>query len=42
MNGKCINQSLSSEMSPIRILWDFEIQTDYLVPARKPDLVSIN
>ena len=23
-------------------LWDFEIQTDYLILARRPDLVIIN
>ena len=23
-------------------LWDFEIQTDHLIPARRPDLVIIN
>ena len=25
-----------------KILWDFEIQTDFLIPARIPDLVIIN
>ena len=25
-----------------KILWDFEIQTDHLIPARRPDLVVIN
>ena len=25
-----------------KILWDFEIQTDHLIPARRPDLVQIN
>ena len=25
-----------------KILWDFEIQTDRLIPARRPDLVIIN
>ena len=24
-----------------KILWDFEIQTDHLIPDRKPDLVII-
>ena len=24
------------------ILWDFEIKTDHLIPARRPDLVLIN
>ena len=23
-------------------LWDFDIQTDYLIPARRPDLIEIN
>ena len=25
-----------------KILWDFEIQTDHQIPARRPDLVMIN
>ena len=25
-----------------KILWDFEIQTDHQIPARRPDLVVIN
>ena len=25
-----------------KILWDFEIQTDHLIPARRPDLVIVN
>ena len=25
-----------------RILWDFELQKDPLIPARRPDLVIIN
>ena len=25
-----------------KILWDFERQTDYLIPARRPDLLLIN
>ena len=25
-----------------KILWDFEIQTDHLIPTRKPNLVIIN
>ena len=25
-----------------KILWSFEIQTDYLIPPRRPDLVMIN
>ena len=25
-----------------KLLWDFKIQTDHLIPARKPDLIIIN
>ena len=25
-----------------KILWDFEIQTDQLISARRPDLVIVN
>ena len=25
-----------------KLLWDFDIQTDYLVSARRPDLIIIN
>ena len=25
-----------------KILWDFDIQTDHLISARKPDLIIIN
>ena len=25
-----------------KILWDFETQTDHLIPARRPDQVIIN
>ena len=25
-----------------KLLWDFNIQTDYLIPARRPDLTIIN
>ena len=31
---------LLSELN--KILWDFEIQTDHLIPARRPDQVIIN
>ena len=26
----------------LKILWDFEIKADHLIPARRPDLVIIN
>ena len=29
------------EIETHKILWDFEIQTDHLIPARRPDLVLI-
>ena len=29
-------------VSENNILWDFEIQTDHLISARRPDLVMIN
>ena len=25
-----------------KLLWDFNIQTNYLIPARRPDLIIIN
>ena len=25
-----------------KLLWDFDIQTDHLISARRPDLVEIN
>ena len=25
-----------------KLLWDFNIQTDHLIPARRPDLMIIN
>ena len=25
-----------------KLLWDFEIQTDHLIPDRRPDLVIVN
>ena len=25
-----------------KLLWDFDIQTDHLISARKPDLIIIN
>ena len=30
------------ENETFKILWDFEIQTDHLIPTRKSDLVIIN
>ena len=25
-----------------KLIWDFDIQTDYLISARRPDLIIIN
>ena len=25
-----------------KLLWDFNIQTDHLIPAKRPDLITIN
>ena len=33
------NSILKNEMH--KVLWDFEIQTGHLIPARRPDLVII-
>ena len=30
------------ENDSYKLLWDFNIQTDHLIPARKPDLIIIN
>ena len=32
--------ALENEMH--KILWDFDIQTDHLISARRPDLIIIN
>ena len=30
------------ENDPHKLRWDFNIQTDHLIPARRPDLIIIN
>ena len=30
------------EKDTYKLLWDFEIQTDHLISARRPDLIIIN
>ena len=30
------------ENDTLKLLWDFNIQTDHLTPDRRPDLISIN
>ena len=36
------NQAPVLENDPHKFLWDFNIQTDNLIPARRPDLIIIN
>ena len=41
-NGTCSNQESVLEDETHKILWNFEIQMDHLLPSRRPDLVIIN
>ena len=36
------NQGPVLENAPHKLLWDFNIETDYQIPARRPDLIIIN
>ena len=36
------NPALVLENATYKLLWDFNIQTDHLIPARRPDLIIIN
>ena len=36
------NPATVLENDPHKLLWDFNIQTDHLIPARRPDLIIIN
>ena len=36
------NPALVLENATHKLLWDFNIQTDHLIPARRPDLIIIN
>ena len=36
------NQAPVQENDSHKLLWDFNIQTDHLIPARRPDLIMIN
>ena len=36
------NQALVLENDSHKLLWDFNIQMDHLIPARRPDLIIIN
>ena len=35
-------QKSIQEKETLKIHWDFEIQTDYLIPARRPDSEIVN
>ena len=37
-----INPAPVLENATHKLLWDFNIQTDYLIPTRRPDLIIIN
>ena len=39
---KCTNQNLSRRDKTEMGIWDFEIQTDHLIPPRRQDLVIVN
>ena len=36
------NPALVLENDSHKLLWDFNVQTDHLIPARRPDLKIIN
>ena len=36
------NPALVLENDSHKLLWDFNVQTDHLIPARRPDLIIIN
>ena len=36
------NPALVLENNTHKLLWDFDIQTDHLLSARRPDLIIIN
>ena len=36
------NQAPVLENDSHKLLWDFNIQTDHLIPTRRPDLIIIN
>ena len=40
-NGICTTQHLSSKIAHINS-WDFDIQTDHLISARRPNFIIIN
>ena len=40
--NKIYNPTSVQENNTHKLLWDFDIQTDHLISARRPDLVIIN
>ena len=36
------NPATVLEKATHKLLWDFKIQTDHLIPARRPNLIIIN
>ena len=36
------NPAPALENDTHKLLWDFDIQTDHLIPSRRPDLIIIN
>ena len=36
------NPEYFMEKETHKLLWDFDIETEYLIPARRPDLVIVN
>ena len=36
------NLESTQENETLKIFWEFEIQTDHLISARRPDLVIVN
>ena len=36
------NPAAALENNTHKLLWDFDIQTDHLISARKPDLIILN
>ena len=37
-----LNQASVLENDIHKLLWDFDIQTDHLISARRPDVIIIN
>ena len=40
-NGICTTQNLIRKIRCTKLFWDFEIQTDHLISARRPDRVMV-